>query len=292
YDGSIILHVENTLFRVHKTILANHSEVFADLFTVPQPEGERMVEGCHLVRLQDSAKDFEDLLKAIYIPDHFDQCSSESDLDSILTFVSGILRLSTKYLIRYLRQRCISLLIAKLPTTFSGYEAKSTSPHSDRYRSDTVMRSIKLAKEANVPEVIPYAYYCLSRFPHKRFLKDRPDDIPWKDKMIVLIGRERLWWAQMSLSHQFLLLFQRSPLCQSALCAHARSPHAEWHELEKHGSAHPLRGYDAWDNLNVCSACIAYCQQRHLEGRKEVWTLLPTWFEMPPWEELKATQDR
>ena len=195
-------------------------------------------------------------------------------------------------MIRYLRQRCISLLVSKLPTTFSGYEAKSRSSHTDRYRSDTIMRAIRLAKEANVPEVIPYAYYCLSRFPSKRLLKDRPGDISWRDKAVVMVGRERLGQAQMSLSHRFLLAFQRSPLCQSPLCAHARSPHAEWHELEQGGPAHPLRVYDAWDNLNVCRDCVAYCQQRHLEGRKEVWTYLPVWFEMPSWEELKTIQSR
>lgn len=69
YDGSIILSVESTLFRVHQTILANHSEIFADLFTVPQPQGEHMMDGCHMVYLQDSEKDFEDLLKAVYVPE-------------------------------------------------------------------------------------------------------------------------------------------------------------------------------------------------------------------------------
>ncbi|KAH9474954.1 hypothetical protein JR316_0012053 [Psilocybe cubensis] len=291
YDGSIVLSVQNTLFRVHQTILANHSEVFSDLFTVPQPEGEETMDGCHLVHLQDSAKDFEDLLRAVYIPDHFESVTVESDLESILTFITGILRLSTKYMIRYLRQRCITLFLAKLPSTFAGYEAKSLSTTPDRYRSDTIMRAIQLARETNVPEAIPYAYYCLSRFPHKRFLKDRPDDISWKDKMIVLIGRERLQWAQMSLSHRFLLVFQRSPVCVSAMCAHSRGPHAEWHEIERLGSAHPLRAYEGWDNMNVCKDCISYCQARHLEGRKEVWKCLPTWFELPTWEELKAAQN-
>jgi hypothetical protein len=69
YDGSIVLAVENTLFRVHQTILANHSEVFADLFTVPQPENEDMIDGCHVVHLYDDEKDFADLLKAMYHPE-------------------------------------------------------------------------------------------------------------------------------------------------------------------------------------------------------------------------------
>lgn len=71
YDGSIVLAVENTLFRVHKTILANHSEVFADLFTIPQPVGEEMMDGCHVVRLyDDSEEDFVNLLRAMYHPEY------------------------------------------------------------------------------------------------------------------------------------------------------------------------------------------------------------------------------
>ena len=69
YDGSIVLHVQNTLFRVHQTILANHSEVFADLFTVPQPDGERTIDGCPIVGLYDDEKDFVDLLNAVYTPE-------------------------------------------------------------------------------------------------------------------------------------------------------------------------------------------------------------------------------
>ncbi|KAJ3507996.1 hypothetical protein NLJ89_g5998 [Agrocybe chaxingu] len=178
YDGSIVLHVQNTLFRVHQTILAAHSEVFATLFTVPQPEGEDMIDGCHVVELHDHERDFEDLLAAVYRPDHFDTLPIDADLDTVMIFIGGILRLSTKYVVRYLRQRCISLLLTKLPPTFEAYEAKSalTSPPgnspAERYRSDTVMRAIRLAQDNNVLEALPYAYYCVSRFPHKRLLKD------------------------------------------------------------------------------------------------------------------------
>lgn len=69
YDGSVVLAVGDTLFRVHKTVLANHSEVFADLFTVPQPLGEDTIDGCHIVRLHDNREDFIDLLRAMYQPE-------------------------------------------------------------------------------------------------------------------------------------------------------------------------------------------------------------------------------
>ena len=70
YDGSIILSVHNTLFRVHQTILSNHSEFFAGLFTVPQPSGEAIVDGCHVVPLYDKVEDVVDLLKAVYDPSY------------------------------------------------------------------------------------------------------------------------------------------------------------------------------------------------------------------------------
>lgn len=208
-------------------------------------------------------------------------------------------------MIRYLRQRCISLFVTKLPSTFESYELKARATNltlssptiipaplaPDRYRSDTVMRAIRLAQENNILEALPYAYYCVSRFPHKRLLKDRPGDISWKDKTICLVGRERLTWAQMSMSYSFLLVFQRSPKCQSVLCAHARGPHAEWHLLENYRSPHPLREYDRWESLNVCDDCVAYCQARHLAGRKDVWKHLPTLFELPTWEELREMQN-
>jgi hypothetical protein len=82
HDGSIVLSVQDTLFKVHQTILSNHSEVFADLFSLPQPprgdlgggakpiEGKDFMDGCNIVHLYDSSDDFVDLLKAIYYPSY------------------------------------------------------------------------------------------------------------------------------------------------------------------------------------------------------------------------------
>lgn len=70
-DGSIVLCVDKMLFRVHQTILGKHSEVFEDLFTLPQPiKEEEMVEGCRVVMMHDSKEEFGDLLNAIYDPSY------------------------------------------------------------------------------------------------------------------------------------------------------------------------------------------------------------------------------
>lgn len=67
-DGSIVLSVEKTLFRVHRTMLCTHSEVFFDMFGLSQPLGEPMIEECPVVRLPDRACDMEHLLRALYNP--------------------------------------------------------------------------------------------------------------------------------------------------------------------------------------------------------------------------------
>ena len=77
----IVLRAENTLFRVHKSLLARHSGFFHDLFTLPKlvakdsspPHGKKTpnvdlsgdVEGCQVLILYDSAEDVANLLTAL-----------------------------------------------------------------------------------------------------------------------------------------------------------------------------------------------------------------------------------
>jgi hypothetical protein len=42
-DGSIILQVETTQFRVHRTVLSTNSGIFRDMLSVPQPVGEEVI---------------------------------------------------------------------------------------------------------------------------------------------------------------------------------------------------------------------------------------------------------
>lgn len=68
-DGSVVLHVESTLFRVHRSILSSNSEVFRDMFSVPQPPmnvSEGVIDGCPVVHLPDHAVDWTHVLSALY----------------------------------------------------------------------------------------------------------------------------------------------------------------------------------------------------------------------------------
>ncbi|KAJ7257166.1 hypothetical protein B0H12DRAFT_1015546 [Mycena haematopus] len=65
-DGNLVLSAGSVLFRVFKGILAARSPVFADMLAFPQPEDAETLDGCPVLRLDDSAADTMYFLKAIF----------------------------------------------------------------------------------------------------------------------------------------------------------------------------------------------------------------------------------
>ena len=69
-DGNVILQAENTQFKVHKSLLAQNSSVFADMFSFPQPptsDAASTVDTCPIVCLaHDTAEEVGYLLKALF----------------------------------------------------------------------------------------------------------------------------------------------------------------------------------------------------------------------------------
>lgn len=74
---------EKVLFKVHKSVLANSSKVFSDMFALPGLHGDGLetdigityaedlglgLPGLPLVTMPDSCEDLEELLMAIYKP--------------------------------------------------------------------------------------------------------------------------------------------------------------------------------------------------------------------------------
>ena len=66
-DGNIILVAAGSAaFKVHRGQLERHSEVFQDLFSIPQPRDQLLLDGCFIVDLHDSPSDVFYLLTALY----------------------------------------------------------------------------------------------------------------------------------------------------------------------------------------------------------------------------------
>ena len=90
--------------------------------------------------------------------------------------LSSVLRLSTKYFIEHLRVQCLARLAHDWPTTLADWdrrEAASTDA-SGRYTPRDAyahpVLAINLALELGIPEVLPSAFYDLSRYGPSRIL--------------------------------------------------------------------------------------------------------------------------
>lgn len=65
-DGNIVLVAENVAFKVHRSLLRRHSQVFSDLFQLSQPSQEDEMDGVPVCTLHDSHHELADILDVIY----------------------------------------------------------------------------------------------------------------------------------------------------------------------------------------------------------------------------------
>ncbi|TFY66287.1 hypothetical protein EVG20_g4798 [Dentipellis fragilis] len=156
-DGSIVLLAGGTeAFRVHRTILAAHSEVFRDMLLVGDPEAadQEMVEGCPVVHLPD-ATDIRRLLTAIYNPLSFTQ-------DKEMTLQLGerlcYMRVASKYMISTVREDVIAHLRSLYPSTFKDFVATLATPHTPDLWYNA-FSAVQAGIKYDIPDILPAAYY-------------------------------------------------------------------------------------------------------------------------------------
>ncbi|PPR01139.1 hypothetical protein CVT26_016040 [Gymnopilus dilepis] len=179
-DGNIVLLTQEdpTAFRVHRGVLSRHSEVFNDMFGLPQaavPDTE-LFEGCQVVWMYDRPLDLSNLVKVIYDGHDFANDSAEAFFK-----LCGVLRLATKYFIGQTRRQAIQSLLKVWPSTLKGHdemvEAALTSPLVDdlSYPYIHPLHALNLAREVDVNIIVPSALYFLSSYPLSGILRaDHP----------------------------------------------------------------------------------------------------------------------
>ncbi|KAG1750421.1 uncharacterized protein EDB91DRAFT_1078460 [Suillus paluster] len=160
-DGDIVIGVERQSWKIHRSKLMC-SVVFADMLELPQPVDIERMHGCPLVSLsQDSAKDWLVVLTWMYQRDKFNNQTVVFDT------IAGALRISNKYDIPDLRQWSTHQLFLRWPQdiTQMTYTAFPHAADMSKYP----LEAICLARECEVPEILPAAFYALSilRWTHR-----------------------------------------------------------------------------------------------------------------------------
>ncbi|TDL22642.1 hypothetical protein BD410DRAFT_704575, partial [Rickenella mellea] len=156
-DGNIILATSFSVFRVHRGVLSINSPVFADTFSLPQPDTiENTFEGASVVDMCDD-DELAHLLHVIYDRRYY-RGGSETSFDKI----SALLRMSTKYQVDDLRNEIISHLALAYPSTLEKYmEAVDPKTQLSLFPSFTGQHFAVagLARETNANILLPAALW-------------------------------------------------------------------------------------------------------------------------------------
>ncbi|KAL1742700.1 hypothetical protein HDZ31DRAFT_42663 [Schizophyllum fasciatum] len=287
-DGSVVLQVEDVLFRVHRSILAKYSPIFKDAFAMPQPAGEEEVDGCLVVHLRgDCRRGWSELLDAIYDAfTYFDGVES-LDLEEKFSTATALLRVSTKYRVRYCRERCLSILsrhfasspqytpVAVLPTVAQACEM------------------VRLAREAEAMMLLPFALMRIASEDHSTIYAA---DIPLVDKLAVFDGRLELIAVQRERMFPFVKQFKSPQTCERFRSGYNPCSSSIEQQFSKY-LATPERLFYFVDDptywfTRECVSCkVAWCKII-MDGRQHIWDRLPEIFHLgKSWAELRQAQE-
>ncbi|KAK6991761.1 BTB domain-containing protein [Favolaschia claudopus] len=293
--AALILRAENTLFRVHSDILSARSSVFQDMISFPQPtqpDGET-VDGCVVVRLQDSAAELEAFLRAIFDSSFFERRPSPVEFFTTV----GVMRLAHKYDVPYLFRRALTHLDAIYPTNLQKLQG-IRSAHIDHHIYYTTfvphvhMITLQVVSEVGATWILPAVYYSIAS--DSDFMRQAADHMHPHAMLRALIAQTEFVRATAS-THHFLRELPSSGCATHAKCtAHISAAHDSlelW--LEHRDDCDPL---SAWvfdymeDDLQLCSACSAVGEKMYQEAQEKFWDSLPGILGLPDWAELKRSK--
>ncbi|KAJ7213122.1 hypothetical protein GGX14DRAFT_620272 [Mycena pura] len=296
-DGTIILEAEGSRFKVFKGILAANSTVFSDMLVVGSnpANNDEMVEGCPVVRVYDTALDLMHFLKALHYVGYYDPPETKDFL-----MIAAILRLSTKYNVEFLRRRTLAHIASLYPTTLQEWDQ----------RLDNAMEVFNarpfavflLAKETGHHALLPACMYLCADTVDINDILDglasidgKHIELEWVDKRACIRGRQNLLLALRSEVFAFLTNL-KIPNCSSP----QRCDSAKLHWLQSleaslgNGCPGIFSIKFPWISFRkaVCETCYSASYNNSNKQRQRIWDKLPSYFDMPSWEELvKSSRD-
>ncbi|CAA7266034.1 unnamed protein product [Cyclocybe aegerita] len=158
-DGNVVIQAEATRFRVYRSILSLHSDILADCFGLPQPEGEPTVDGCPLVHLSDTANEIQDVYGNYSVYDHTKPLPFPA--------VRAMIRLGRKYNFTAFQEEALRRLQKEFPQELNQWNEKDKYVFTFLEDSPSLLfELVNFAYENSIQSILPTAmtWLCL-RYP-------------------------------------------------------------------------------------------------------------------------------
>ncbi|KIK04776.1 hypothetical protein K443DRAFT_675558 [Laccaria amethystina LaAM-08-1] len=292
-DGNIVLQAETSLFRVSLGVLAARSPVFDDIQKLPRSQEQEMYGDCPLMVLPDKAEDLANFLRAVYDSGFFEPPPSETDFHTL----AGILRLSTKYEIPYLRRRALLHLDTVRCNTLQDFDAqlsKRTIPRTNFL----AFLIADLVHEMDLPWLLPMALYiCTQSFEEIVMGYIYKGERRWINNAQQVACIEAVEPLTICLREDILSFLYWTDVDGCKSSAQCKEGHLEL--LKKYCSSttrNPLASFsDIFEEVvrkAVCTRCCIASRDAHLIAREALWEALPGLFDLPSWETLRALREQ
>ncbi|TFY64355.1 hypothetical protein EVJ58_g2680 [Rhodofomes roseus] len=280
---------------VYRGLLAEQSEVFRDLFTVPQPPEAQSTEECPMVHLSDTAQELRALL-SVMIHGRKYTGEDEAQFEDVAAWV----RMSHKYHIQDLLDDAMKRLKRYFPDKFANFK---DDPHA--VQRQYAIAAVNLARLTDSFTMIPPALYYCCTLDSRTLLRGSARSDGTVD-CLAPEDLERCIQGKAELAGQAALCLSR--ICRSTVSDSCATPAAcgpainRLHDTLAIG-AQCVGATDAlltWRTdierelqehreLSIlCRACHVMLLDRDVAERKRVWQELPSLFElaMNNWERV------
>ncbi|KAI8993792.1 hypothetical protein BD414DRAFT_456898 [Trametes punicea] len=162
-DGNLAVLTRKRYFVVHRGLLCRHSEVLQKRLAAVASEDAPLLEGHIVLSLDDDPEEFAHFLRALCGRLSYDSAAESFNV------TAAILRLATKYEVSRLRDSTLRKLSLSWPTSLRMWEIREKAATSadgvyqPRASLPHPLLVIKLAREVGAYDILPSAFYDLSR---------------------------------------------------------------------------------------------------------------------------------
>jgi hypothetical protein len=204
----------------------------------------------------------------------------------------AVLRLSTKYDVAHLRRRAIDALQTLYPPTLAAYSPifGSATPRED-FSRHVLVANVASQTEATI--LLPTALLFCCSTANSRTLYDGVHvdgvhyDLRPELKRAIFIGRPLL--THIARTHTQRPFFYRTPQDRQACkkkdqCDEFCKVYTSIYDSKDDPWMNPLFRLN-WKSISAtcCPACATSWESRHKTATEEVWEMLPSYFDLPPW---------
>ncbi|KAL1938100.1 hypothetical protein VTO73DRAFT_11929 [Trametes versicolor] len=293
-DGSIVIvsRLGDVGFRVYKRLLAEHSPIFRDIFSLPQPNQPAVESswGCPVVVVDESPEQLRHLFRVIF-PINGNINFGKNQRSVSMDALAAVIQLSHKYEIDQLLAQALSILTEYYTEVFEDWlnpDRETCLMVNDLGDS---ISAIGLARLTGTSSVLPLAYFHAGRIETKELDEYMRRSVCANhlmecDYYRILDGK----FAVIKAGSQALARIFKPDVedsceqiddeCIEALKAKA----CVLDELLEKLYVHPTQiqtWADAFDDAEfedgseICPPCRAMVAARELEERKTLWEALP-----------------